>query len=391
MSGDDGFVRPTPPLSGGLDSWPPDLFAFGNWRHLQELGLKTITIEDEYYISELPREWTAAERKYALIIRDLLTRRYDRKLLEWLKDQSNERLTEEVINLDQELGMKWSFSIDIPRVVMDNLEEALSRIEKGYIIRPWRPIFANPQAIIDLRKTFPRPVIDPKTRKIIITGYETGLIVCAAPLIPIAFDPTRLTLADADRVKKAVWKIVRAEIKKLQEGKGPGWTPVAPSGEPEALAEVLRCRPANFEKYLRWYDLSMAEVPFRVIAHYEEVIKDPERRESIYENMIGARKNPKIRRKVKGESAVRKGHDLIQFAIHRKKSLDVEDRLSLFGDFKCLVHVGNDCPGDCEYLAGFMKKYKKWFKDSYRRESFIREPRDTAQRAGDWPSRSATV
>jgi hypothetical protein len=380
MSGDDGFVRPTPPLSGGLDSWPPDLFAFGNWRHLQELGLKTITIEAEYYVRELPREWTAAERKYALIIRDPLTYRFDRKLLELLKDQSNERLIEEVINLDQKLGMKWSFSIDIPRVVMDNLEEALSRIEKGHIIRPWRPIFANPQAIKDLRKTFPRPVIDQKTRKIIITGYETGLIVCAAPLIPISFDPTRLTLADADRVKKTVWKIVRAEIKKLQKGKGPGWTPVAPSGEPEALAEVLHCRPANFEKYLRWYDLHMATVPFRVIAHYESAIKDPERREAIYENVIGARKNPKVRRKVKGESAVRKGHDLIHIAIHRKKSLDVEDRLSLFGDFKCPVHEGNDCPGDCKYLAGLMKKYKKWFKDSYRRESFIRESWDTAQK-----------
>lgn len=356
MSGDDGFVRPTPPLSGGLDSWPPDLFAFGNWRRLQELGLKSITIEDEYYISELPREWTAAERKYALIIRDPLTYRFDRKLLEWLKDQSNERLTEEVINLDQELGMKWSFSIDIPRVVMDNLEEALSRIEKGHIIRPWRPIFANPQAIKDLRKTFPRPVIDQKTRKIIITGYETGLIVCAAPLIPIAFDPTRLTLADADRVKKAVWKIVRAEIKKLQEGKGPGWSPVAPSGEPEALAEVLRCRPANFEKYLRWYDLHLATVPFRVIAYYESAIEDPERREAIYENVIGARKNPKVRRKVKGESAVRKGHDLIHIAIHRKKSLDVEDRLSLFGVFKCPIHEGNDCPRDCKYSAEFIKK-----------------------------------
>jgi hypothetical protein len=386
MSGDDGFVRATPPLSGGLDSWPPDLFAFGNWRRLQELGLKSITIEDEYYISELPREWTAAERKYALIIRDPLTYRFDRKLLEWLKDQSNERLTEEVINLDQELGMKWSFSIDIPRVVMDNLEEALSRIEKGHIIRPWRPIFANPQAIKDLRKTFPRLVIDPKTRKIIITGYETGLIVCAAPLIPIAFDPTRLTLADADRVKKAVWKIVRAEIKKLQEGKGPGWSPVAPSGEPEALAEVLRCRPANFEKYLRWYDLHLATVPFRVIAYYESAIEDPERREAIYEKVIDTRKNPKVRHKVKGESAARKGHDLILFAIHRKKSLDVEDRLSLFGVFKCPVHKDIKCSDNCEYIdtceyvAGFIKKYNKWFKDSYRRESFIREPRDTAQK-----------
>ena len=104
----------------GSASWSPDLFAFGNWRRPQELGPKSITIENEYHISALSRKWTSTERKYALIIRDPLTYRFERRLLEWLKDQSNERLTEEPINLDQELGMKWSFSIDIPRVVMGN-------------------------------------------------------------------------------------------------------------------------------------------------------------------------------------------------------------------------------------------------------------------------------
>lgn len=360
----------------GFGSWPPDLFGPADWPQVP-----IITIQDEFYLVDLPREWTTAERKYALIIRDTLTYRYDRKLLEWLKDQSDEILAGEVNNLHQELETKWHFRIHIPRIVLNNPEETLSRIEQGLIIRPWRPIFARPQAIKDLRKPLSSLFIDQKAGKIFITGYEhTGLIYCPPPIIPIAFDPTMLTLADADRVKKAVWKIVRAEIKKLQEGKGPGWTPVAPSGEPEALAEVLHCRPANFEKYLRWYDLHMAEVPFRVIAHYEEAIKDPERREAIYENVIGARKNPKVRRKVKGESAVRKGHDLIHIAIHRKKSLDVEDRLSLFGVFKCPIHEGNDCRRDCKYLAGFIKKYNKSFKNSYRRESFIRESWNTAQK-----------
>lgn len=90
-------------------------------------------------------------------------------------------------------------------------------------------------------------------------------------------------------------------MKKLQDGKVPGWTPVAPGGEAEALAEFLRCRPANFEKYLRWYDLHMATVPFRVIAHYESVIEDPEKREAIFKKVIDARKYPKVRSKVKGD------------------------------------------------------------------------------------------
>ena len=122
-------------------------------------------------------------------------------------------------------------------------------------------------------------------------------------------------------------------------------------------------------------------MPFRVIAHYESAIEDPERRGAIYENVIGARKNPKIRHKVKNESAVRKGHDLIRFAIHRKKSLDDEDKLLLFGLYKCPVHKDNNCPSprSCEYLAGYMKQYNKWIKDSYRRESFISGPQDTGQ------------
>jgi hypothetical protein len=353
MLGDDGF-----------GSWPPDLFGLDNWLRLQAHKLLVVTIQDEFYFADLPRKWTTPERKYALIIRDPLTHKFDRKLLEWLKDQSNESLAAEVNNLHQELEIKWHFRIYIPRVITDNIEEALSRIERGLIIRPWRPIFAKPQAIKDLRKPLSRVFIDPKAGKIFITGYEhTGLIYCPAPLIPIAFDPTMLTLADADRVKKAVWDIVKTEITKLQDGKGPGWTPVAPGGEPEALAEVLRCRPANFEKYLRWYDLhEMAILPFRVIAHYESIIEDPERREAIYENVIGARKNPKVRHKVKGESAVRKGHDLILYAIHRKKGLDVEDKLALFGPFKCPIHEGNECPADCKHAAEYIKDYQKWFK-----------------------------
>ncbi len=355
----------------GSWSWPPDLFGPGNWRRLQELGLKTITIQDEFYIRELPREWTAAERKYALIIRDPLTCRYDRKLLEWLKDQSNESLTGEVKNLQQELETKWRFRIYIPREVVDDLEEALSRIERGLIIRPWRPIFAKPQAIKDLRKTFPHPVRDPKTGAIIITGYETGLIVCAPPLIPIGIDPTMLTLHDADRVMKAVWNMVKPDIKKSRGENRQSWTPIPPGGEPEALARVLRCRPKTFEKNLWRYDLHTEEsLAFRRIALLESTIstiEDQGRLKAIFEKVIGGGEPTKIRKKVKGESAVKKGVALIQLAIHRKKSLDDEDQLPR--PFKCPVHAGiNNCPIDCKYLVKWVKDRTKKFKDSCPRE-----------------------
>lgn len=367
LLGDDGLGGPM-----GPGSWPPDLFGPDNWRRLQALGLKSITIQDEFYILELPREWTAAERKYALIIRDPLTCRYDRKLLEWLKDQSNEILAGEVNNLHHKLEIKWRFRIYIPRVVLDNVEEALSRIERGLIIRPWRPIFAKPQAVKDLRKHPGYLIIDRKTNQRISTGYEDGLILCGHPIIPIGVDPTMLTLHDADRVMKAVWDIVKSEIKKSRSENRQGWTPISPGGEPEALAEVLRCRPANFEKYLWWYDLHTEEdLAFRGIAHLESIIstiEDPERRKAIFEKV---REPTKIRKKVKGESAVKKRVALIQFAIHRKKSLDDEDKMQLTRrPFKCPVHEGiNNCPVDCEYFVKWWKGRIKQFKDFCPRET----------------------
>src|SRR5665647_506848 len=104
LLGDDGF-----------GTWPPDLFGPADWPQAP-----IITIQDEFYLADQLRKWTTAERKYALIIRDPLTYRYDRKLLEFLKDQGNENLSGEVNNLRQELEIKWRFRIYIPRVVMDN-------------------------------------------------------------------------------------------------------------------------------------------------------------------------------------------------------------------------------------------------------------------------------
>ena len=354
----------------GFGSWPPDLFSLDNWLRLQAGRNPIVTIQDEFYLTGLPREWTIAERKYALIIRDPLTHKFDRKILEWLSDQNNEGLSGDLNNLHQELEVKWRFRIYIPRAVLDNVEEALSRLELGLIRRPWRPIFPKPQTIRDLRKGFGHLIIDRKTQQIINTGYEdTGLIFCRPPIIPIGIDPTMLTLHDADRVMKAVWDIVKSEIKKLQGEHRQGWTPVSPGGEPEALAKVLRSRPTNFEKYLKWYDLHVAGLPFRLIAHYESAIEDPERREIIFEKVIGARKNPKVRKPVKIESAVKKGFALFQLAIHRKKSLDDEDKFSLFKPFKCPDHKDNNCSPDCEHFVKWMKDYNKCFKDFCPRET----------------------
>jgi hypothetical protein len=178
-----------------------------------------------------------------------------------------------------------------------------------------------------------------------------------------------LTLHDADRVMKAVWDIVKSEIKKLQGENRQGWSPVSPGGEPEALAKVLRCRPKNFEKYLKWYDFHTAGLPFRLIAHYESAIENPQRREEIFGRVIAANKLPKVRKPTTEESAIKKGAALIRFAIYREKAPSDEDKILLFGDFNCPDHKNNECSLDCNYLMQWMKSYKKKFKDSYLRET----------------------
>jgi hypothetical protein len=283
------------------------LFGLETWQHLQELNLKTVTVQDEFRLAEVPLPWTTAEKKYALIIRDPLTRKFEKKLLELLKDRSNEDLAGEVNLLSQELAKKWHFRIYIPRPVEENPKDMLSRLEEGVVIRPWRPLFAKPQAVEDLRKHPGHLIVDRKTQEIINAGYEeTGLIYCPPPLIPLAFDPTMLTLHDIDKILKAVRAILEAEIKKSRSQDRTDWTPVAPRGEPDELAKVLRCRTENFEKYLRWFDLHMAGIPFRLIAHYESTIEDQKKREAVFEKVFVAKKTPKVGKKVRTESAVKK-------------------------------------------------------------------------------------
>lgn len=129
--------------------------------------------------------------------------------------------------------------------------------------------------------------------KIIWASFEdNNLIYCEPHKIPIIIDPSLLTLNDAQLVKNAVWDIVKAEIVKARSAiKGRALT--IPPREPSALAEVLYCRPDSFVKYLRWYDLKMAGLSFRLIALIEFFSK-AEDREKKFERHIGMKKSPEL-------------------------------------------------------------------------------------------------
>jgi hypothetical protein len=94
---------------------------------------------------------------------------------------------------------------------------------------------------------------------------NNGLIYCDPHKIPIIIDPTILTINDAKIVKQAVWDMIKAQVGNPRSTiKGRAFA--VPPKEPEAMAPVFRCRSKTFSKYLRWYDLKMVGLTFRLIA-----------------------------------------------------------------------------------------------------------------------------
>jgi hypothetical protein len=181
-------------------------------------------------------------------------------------------------------------------------------------------------------------------------------------------------------VKEEVGEIVKAEIEKRKMAIRGGDIPddlidmlpasyieqkktiigsayAIPAKEPGALAPVFRCRPETFAKYLRWYDLKMAGLSFRLIALIEFHSK-PSDKEQKFEEHIKRRKNPKIGLPIKGESTIREGFNIIYRAINRDSAPTQEDQIATLGKYNCPDH-GSDCPKDCAYLDRWLVEFEK--------------------------------
>ena len=170
----------------------------------------------------------------------------------------------------------------------------------------------------------------------------SGFISCRPHEIPIIIDPTIITLNDAKFVKEAVWEIVKSEIEKrkkeMERRKNypDDLIPLLPdiksraipAEEPEALAPFLRCRQKTFENYLRWYDQWKRKLTFREITYIEMTHSNPTKKEEFFRKYAEKRKITVITSTMPDdlrlsitakENVVRKGVDLIYFAIHREK------------------------------------------------------------------------
>jgi hypothetical protein len=335
------------------------------------------------------------DRKYELMIRDPLVKNYIEKSMQWFRNCSDETLSKEVEQLKKQVKEKWNAGIHFPEPTKQGVADYWMLLREPY------------KAVEDARSkcTIINKISEDglTIKKMIIASYkDNGLIYCPPDKIPIIIDPNILTRHDGGPVKEEVWEIVMAEImkrkdpleglhipddlvdfmpedirekiKKKKTIKGRDFA--IPAKEPEALAEVFRWKPKNFEKNLRRYDQWERWPYLRFITYVEMKVTDPKEREKLFEKYAKADKKPQtitssmpedlahaIKRK---ENAVRKGVDSIYFAIYRKKRTSKTSSTKLNRNIRklnCPNHpeIGGkpQCPLDCPYLIAFLQDFEK--------------------------------
>jgi len=327
------------------------------------------------------------DRKYELMMRDPLFQRFLEKERNRLRNPHDEALRKEAWSLNQQVWEKWRAGIHWPETTIQGLTDF------------WMFVRPPHKAVVDAREGG-TIIINEKGELIIVSFRDNGLIFCESHKIPLIIDPTILTLHDIQAVKDEVGEIIKAEIEKRRqairgekplddqaaimgpenqrEDEGATETPYScPPGEPAALAPIFRCRQETFEKYLRWYDLKMAGLPFRLIALVES-ISEPNTKEQRFKDLLALKRKPKIGERVRGESAVRAGFNKIFKAIHRKPAPVKEDQISTLGKFHCPEH-GTECDGKCGYLQSWLLNFEAQYKESGLKECLLNEPLETSR------------
>lgn len=257
-------------------------------------------------------------RKYLLMLRDGLVQTLAEKHKEWRKKCFDETLTREVEQLKKKVKDKWNARLYWPETTLQGVTDLWLVTSCPYV------------AVRDERDNARRGehlFINKETGKMTFLKCK-GLVSCSPHEIPIVIDPTILTLNDKRAIKEAVWDIVEPEIGKHKKRiKDRDFA--VPAKEPEALAPILRCRQKTFDNHLRRYDQWMRGLRFRTITYVELTLTDPVKREELFLKHVEARHRATIitssmpadlRRSITAkENAVRKGVDLIFYAIHRTK------------------------------------------------------------------------
>jgi len=329
---------------------------------------------------------TIQDRKWELMKRDSLCREYDESLCASLNDWTNPELNDSRMRLEKEVKDKWCVNIYIKENFVkigqlfkqDPKNPVLKNLRKDNFIGlfKWWTISGTPHsAVIDAREGV---VLLIEGDKMVFYSFEdNNLVYCDSHKIPIIINPSLLSVYDAQKVKDAVWKIVKGELEKRKQHKlvsnklrGEKWNPPIPKKEPSELAKIFHLKESTFRKYLEWYDLKMAGLPFRFIAVVESGNVNQTKKKENYEQLISSsEKLPKIRKRIRGESAIRRGFNLMYQAIHRDTLPAKEQDIRTIGKYSCPEH-GNVCSSDCNYL----KKWMAGFDKTYKEKSLIGTP-----------------
>jgi hypothetical protein len=317
--------------------------------------------------------------------RDPLCIEFDEVLSKLLRGNTNQTLRDKRDELEQKVREKWQVHIDVlesqtaigRKLETDPKNPALKCYNKEYFVGPfkWWCIAGEPHRTEEDARQGGRIVInDGKMNS--YSFEDNGLVYCEPHKIPIIIDPTVITVHDVKKVKEEVWAIVEKELKAKKRNESSDkisrrnkWNPAIIPGESTELSKILRSKEKVFKKYLEWYDMICKGLPFRTLAALELWNPTQEKKQEAFEKVLTSNRNQKIREKIKGESNVRNGYNMIYFAVHRKyppKQIQNADCAVVTSKdrYNCPVH-GNKCPLEWSYLNKWYKKeIDKEFTDS---------------------------
>jgi len=323
-------------------------------------------IKDFVWRESLGKEKIFLERKKALIYRDPLTQELLNELQRYNPQLGKSPQLKEILN---QLEKKWFVSIVIPAEVNYAAQSHGFQPDKIYERTVEKKIAINGNEFLET--LFCKPTNEPF---VIQNRFKNEPIVFCIPTdsgdpylfgqrffndnLTIQIDLNLINQNDARYVKNTVWKIVK---KYLKEGIPDNsyimkslYGMEAPGYDPEELTFLYHCKEKTFSNNLRYYDMKMAGLTFRLIALVEKT-KEPSKREERYKQLVESARIPKVHKPEPGESRVREGFKQIYKAIQRNSPPIKEQDIVTEKKYNCPEH-GKNCNLECSHLQSWLKR-----------------------------------
>ena len=187
------------------------------------------------------------ERKKELIVRDPLTRKFEKQIHLLVQQKGNKK--KETYHETGEFFSKLQDKWNIPIFNMDTGHWPLLDF----------PIFSRSyltghKIVIDAIEM--HQLFKEHGKFIDNVPSKTGCVYFRPHELPIIIDLSTLTLNDSKKVKNEVWDITKKALNERRRNKNKELNTQAPPDEPEELGFIYHSRDETFNKYLRWYLLA---------------------------------------------------------------------------------------------------------------------------------------